>query len=195
MRRHALDTKAELIDMGLRAVPPAIGRHLHVASGARMICALRVRKQGDTPLMVTEAWVPERFAGVVTPTALRKRPLYELLLHAGVKFGRVVQELSAEAADPRHAALLGTSIGAPLIRVTRLVHDDRADPIEYLTAHLTPERSRVLMELGAEDIDTLRTGYVVHDVLPTLRDVQATARDGGTPRRRKRRTSPRERPR
>jgi GntR family transcriptional regulator len=195
MRRHALETEAELIDMGVRTVPPAIGRHLHVPSGASVICALRVRRQGDTPLMVTEAWVPERFAAVVTPAALRKRPLYELLLRAGVKFGRVVQELSAEAADPRRAGLLGTSIGAPLIRVTRLVHDDRGDPIEYLTAHLTPERSRVLMELGAEDIDTLRTGYVVHDVLPTLRDVQATARDRGTPRRRTRGTSARQRAR
>jgi GntR family transcriptional regulator len=189
IRRHTLETEAELIETGRRTVPSTIGRHLHLPSGASAIYALRVRRQGATPLVVTEAWVPERFAAVVTPAALRKRPLYELLLQTGVKFGRVVQELSAEAAAPRQAGLLETAIGAPLIRVTRLVHDDRKDPIEHLTVHLTPERSRVLMELGAEDIDTLRTGYVVHDVLRALRDVPPTARARGAARRRTRGTS------
>jgi GntR family transcriptional regulator len=169
LRRIAVETQVELLEAGKKSAPAAIASLLHLTRGADAVYALRLRKSGDVPLMVTEAWLPDRFVNVATPAALRRLPLFELLLHAGVKFGRVVQEMSAEAADPLRARLLETSIGAPLIRVARLLHDASAQPVQHLTVHMSPERSRILMDIPTEDVDTLGAGYVAHDVLPPLR--------------------------
>jgi GntR family transcriptional regulator len=119
--------------------------------------------------MVTEAWLPMRFSEAVTAAALKKKALFEILLGAGVTFGRANQELSAEAADPATARLLDTAIGAPILRITRVLHDAAGAPVQHLTARLTPERSRVVMDIPASDVDTLSAGYVAHDVSPSLR--------------------------
>jgi GntR family transcriptional regulator len=164
LRKVAMETQVDVVEVGRRRVPPSVAALLKVPSGADGVYALRVRRSGKTPLMVTEAWLPPRFVDVASPSALRRHALYELLLKAGVKFGRVIQELSAEAAEPRRARLLEIDIGAPLIRVVRLLHDADGTPVQHLTVYLSPERSRLVMDISADDVDSLSAGHVMHDV-------------------------------
>jgi GntR family transcriptional regulator len=165
-RKLAQGTKVDVIEGGTRAAPAAVAGRLGISPGDEAIYALRVRRRGDVPLMVVESWLPASFARTITLAALRKHAMYELLLKAGVAFGRVLQELSAETADPIRAQLLRTDIGAPLIRITRLIHDTDATPIQRLTVHLSPERSRIVMDIAADRLDSLDAGYIAHDVAP-----------------------------
>ena len=74
-----------------------------------------------------------------------------------------IQKISAEAADPYRASLLRTPVSAPLIRLTRLLHDRNDRPVQHLKVHVSPDRSRILMDISADQIDTLAAGHVAHD--------------------------------
>jgi GntR family transcriptional regulator len=80
----------------------------------------------------------------------------------GTRFGRVVQEIGAQAADPRQAALLGTEVGGPLLKLVRLIHDVEGRPVQHLTATMPAERGSVLMEIAGDRINTLSAGFMVH---------------------------------
>lgn len=46
----------------------------------------------------------------------------------------------------------------------RIIYDDRQRPVQHLTATMSPERSRVLMEVPPTAIDTLSAGQIMHDL-------------------------------
>ncbi len=117
----------------------------------------------NVPVMMTDAWVPERLGGKITAAVLKKNPLYQVLMAQGVRFGRVVQEITAQAANPAEAKHLGTEIGTPLLRLVRLIHDSESQPVQYLTAVMPPDHGRVLMEITGDQINTLSAGYIVHN--------------------------------
>ncbi|WP_443083213.1 UTRA domain-containing protein [Variovorax sp. PBL-H6] len=70
--------------------------------------------------------MPERFGAKITAAALKSIPFYELLLAHSMVFGRVIQEVNAEAASPQLAQQLETEVGSPLLRVSRLLRTVRA---------------------------------------------------------------------
>lgn len=114
--------------------------------------------------VLSDAWAPLDLLKGVAESALRKNLIYQLLLAQGVVFDRVVQEIGAESADPENAALLNTEVGAPLLRITRLLHDTDARPIQHLTARSSPDRTRMLMDISASSIGALGAGALVYDV-------------------------------
>lgn len=124
----------------------------------------RLRYQDGHPVVLTEAWAPVRLLPRLKDAALRKNLIYHLLSAEGVVFDRVVQEVSAQAADPELAALLKTEAGTPLLRVTRLLHGTDAVPVQHLTAYSTPERSRLIMDISASTIGSLSAGALVFQV-------------------------------
>lgn len=164
LRRTANETDVEVLDVALVEPPAGIAAQLNLSPGVRAMHAARLRKSGDTNLMVTEAWIPEHLARGVTAAKLKRRALYEILLDQGIRFGRVVQEITAVAADPRYARLLRAEVGVPLLRVTRLLYDEGGHPVQHLTAHVSPERSRILMDVSISEVNTLSAGHIFHDV-------------------------------
>ncbi|WP_454724807.1 MULTISPECIES: GntR family transcriptional regulator [Cupriavidus] len=164
LRKTALETDVEVLEVGAAVPPPDIAALLQLPPGERAVHALRLRSMAGTPVMLTDAWVPATLGKRVTAAALRKHALYEILMAQGVKFGRVVQEISAQAADPAFAAWLRTEVGAPLLKLVRLMHDPDARPVQYITVSMSPERSRILMDISADQVNTLSAGRFVHDV-------------------------------
>jgi GntR family transcriptional regulator len=161
--RHTADaTQAKVLLFEDTAPPPAIAGLLGLGDQERAFHVARLRSTPSAPVMLTDAWVPNSLGVHLTPEALEKIPLYKLLMNHGIRFGRVVQEMTAIAAGTEHAAHLQVDLGVPLLKVTRLLHDTEARPIQYLTAIFIPERSRLLMDIGAGDINTLSAGYIVH---------------------------------
>jgi GntR family transcriptional regulator len=74
-----------------------------------------------------------------------------------------VQEITAVPADPVHAKLLAAGVGAPLLRIHRLLYAADKRPVQHLTIYVSPERSRILMDVGIESLDTLAAGQITHD--------------------------------
>jgi GntR family transcriptional regulator len=172
LKHTAQTTRVEVLTVETTPPPPWIGEVLQIAPGERAVHAVRLRSAGTTPLMLTDAWVPETLGAPITASALKKQALYEILMDQGVEFGRVLQQISAEAADPSKATLLKCEVSSPLIRLTRLLHDRAGKPVQHLTVHLTPQRSSILMDISGEAINTLSGGHIVHDA-QSLRSVLA----------------------
>jgi GntR family transcriptional regulator len=113
--------------------------------------------------MVTEAWLPTDLAGTLSSSALRRKPLYELLSTAGVVIDRMQHEITAEIAGPRNARLLNTAIGSALLRVNRLAFVADS-PHHHVSILLSPNRSRVLISQSADELQTGDGLAIAHDV-------------------------------
>ncbi|TFZ02905.1 GntR family transcriptional regulator [Ramlibacter henchirensis] len=163
LRKVAVETEVRVLHTQRVAPFPDIAALLRLAAGEPALHVFRVRSSNGVPIMFTEAWVPGSVGKRITPAAMRKGALYEIMQDLGVQFGRVVQEISAQAASPDVAAHLQVELGAPLIKLVRLMHDRDARPVQHLTALLSPERSRILMDIPGDKINTLDAGRIVHD--------------------------------
>ena len=164
LHKTATETKVEVLSVGIESVPASIAALLKLMPAEPALHALRLRKTGDLTLMVSDAWVPERFGKTVTASRLKRQPLYQLLMSQGVEFGRVIQEVSAVAADPVFARWLDTEIGMPLLKVTRIVYDALREPVQHLTVTMSPEHSRIVTDMSVDTINTLSTGQIVHNM-------------------------------
>lgn len=163
--RQARETEVTVLKVETAPAPPAIAQQLQLQPGEPAVHAVRLRSVQGTPVMVTDAWVPSAIGRHVTEAELKRRPLFEILMEEGIKFGRVIQEMTAVAADPVLADLLQVDFGAPLFRLVRLMHDRRKRPVQFITIHFVGERSRVLMETPAAAVNTMGAGQIVHDVV------------------------------
>jgi GntR family transcriptional regulator len=163
LRKTADETSVHVLGLTNTMPPADVSTSLLLRAGEKATYVSRLRSANNIPLLLTEAWIPEPLGKSITKAALEKNALYELLMNQGIKFGRVIQEIGAEAANPENASLLHTEPGAPLLRLIRLLHDVEAKPVQYLKIYLLPERSRVLMDIEAQSINTLNSGHVVHD--------------------------------
>jgi GntR family transcriptional regulator len=164
LRKTAAETQVQVLRVEQTEAPPDVAALLQLAPGEKAVHALRLRSVGGTPVMLSDAWVPARLGKQVTATSLRKQALYEILLAQGVKFGRVIQEITAELSDPLQAKLMQTDVGVALLKIVRVIHDPEARPVEYITVTMTPERSRMLMDIPGETVNTLSGGHFVHEV-------------------------------
>jgi GntR family transcriptional regulator len=157
-----MTTKVQLVSLETLAPPPWISAVLNIPHDDVAVRAVRLRLSGNVPVMATEAWVPKDIGQGITPAKLKKLAMYEILTAQGVEFGRVVQVVSAESADPVKAELLKCELSTALIRLTRLLHDREGRPIQHLTAHMTPQHSSIVMEIPGDAINTLGAGRIVH---------------------------------
>jgi GntR family transcriptional regulator len=164
LRQAASDTQVQVLLVEQSEPPADVIAMLQLAPGVRAVHALRLRRVGDTPVMLSDAWVPVPLGKKVTAAALRKQALYEILLAQGVKFGRVIQEITADISDPDRARLLHTEVGVPLLKVVRVIHDPEGRPVQYITVTMTPERSRILMDFAGDAVNTLSAGYFMHEI-------------------------------
>ncbi|MDP9968685.1 GntR family transcriptional regulator [Variovorax beijingensis] len=164
LRQTATETVVQVLQVE-QAVPPRdVGLLLQLPAGEKATHALRLRinRKGE-PAMLTEAWVPAHLGRRVTEAALKKKALYEILMAQGVQFGRVVQEISATVGDPKRAGLLRTEVGAPILKLVRLMHDMDERPVQHLTAYMAADRASVLMEIAGASVNTLTAGQIVLD--------------------------------
>jgi GntR family transcriptional regulator len=166
LRQTQFETEADVVELVTRRPPRAIAEALE-ASG-ELLHIVRVRRQRRTgePLIVSDAWLPQELADVLTEPALRRAPLYELLSDAGIVVDRVRHEITAEIAGPRNAHLLDTAIGAALLRVNRLAVVGDA-PHHHVSVLLSPGRSRLLLSQSAEELEMADGLTIAHDVART----------------------------
>ena len=164
LRKTATETDVEVLNVEHAEPPADIARQLDIVAPAKAMHAVRLRSYKSTPVMVTEAWIPTDVGRTITAKELKKRALYEILIGQGVRFGRVVQEITAVAASPFYAKLLQTELAAPLLKLTRLLYDSKQQPVQHLIVHVSPERSRILMDISIEAVNTFAAGAFFHDV-------------------------------
>ena len=156
-------TKVKVLKLSNSRPSAEIASLLELKDNSTAIHAVRLRTIGKLPLAVTDAWIPPDICPEITAKALQAKPMYEIVLGAGVPYGRVIQEFTAIAADPLFAKILGCEVGSPLLRITRLFHRLDGRPVVHFVGHISPERSRILMDIPAEAVNGTSGGLIVHD--------------------------------
>ena len=107
---------------------------LGIEPGALVQRATHVRTHQGVPLGLITTYVPLDIARKVTPEEMAKQPMFELLGKVGVRVAHADQYIGATLASVEAARSLEIELGAPLLRITRTVFDERERPVERVVA-------------------------------------------------------------
>ena len=143
-------TQVNLLEFDYRDPTLDVARALRLDPGERVQWSLRRRLIDGAPFSFLTTCVPENIGRLYTRRDLARRPLLALLELNGLAADHATQDISAELATPEAATALDVAVGAPLISLTRVVHDASGRGIEYLRALYRPDRYTFRMELARE---------------------------------------------
>ena len=160
------DTQVQVLALRTAVPPTPVALQLHLRPGQPAVYTARLRHQGPTPLMLLDAWVPQHLGQGLTPALLAEQPLYALLMAQGLRFSRFIDEVTAVTADPDMARLLVSELGMPILRITRMVYDQHDRPVEHVTVHLNPQRSRLLLNVPTDSSQASLMNRIVHELPP-----------------------------
>mgnify|MGYP003944803685 FL=1 len=96
--------------------------------------ATHVRTHQGVPLGLITTYVPLDIARKVTLEEMAEQPMFELLGKVGVRVAHADQYIGATLASVEAARALEIELGAPLLRITRTVFDERERPVERVVA-------------------------------------------------------------
>ena len=105
-------------------------RVLGIGCGDEIVYLERLRSAGSRPLAILTNVLPVAVAGEITSAQLRRSGLYHLLRAAGTRPRVAEQVIGARGASPQQAATLGLEIGAALLTMRRVTHDDLGRTVE-----------------------------------------------------------------
>jgi GntR family transcriptional regulator len=117
-----------------------------------LVRVVRLRLADREPFGLHDTLIPEAVAercGFTRERLLQDQSLsfYASLEAAGYSIDEGREHLSACAADPQQARLLGLHAGAPLIKVVRLSWSPEGELLEHITALYLPDRYEYVINL------------------------------------------------
>ncbi|MFO1427826.1 MAG: GntR family transcriptional regulator [Steroidobacteraceae bacterium] len=121
---------------------------LDLPPGVRVQQATHVRRLRGVPLGLIRTYVPLEIAARISEAEMARQPMFELLGKAGVEVGEADQYIGATLAGVEAARALGVEVGAPLLRVTRVVFDVQRRPVERVIALYRADAYQYRMRLG-----------------------------------------------
>lgn len=121
---------------------------LDLAPTARVQRASHVRVLHGVPLGYITTFVPLDIAARISVADMARRPMLELLGEAGVDIGEAEQLIGATLAGVEAARALGVEVGAPLLRLVRVVFDSGGRPVERVIALYRADAYQYRMRLG-----------------------------------------------
>lgn len=133
-------TEMRRLDGGTIPAPADVAARLQTDTGKPVFCVRQVRLSKGEPIALITAYVPEAVAGRIADIHTSQTPMLAQIQKAGIAVARADQSITATLADPATASHLGIDVGAPLIRLTRLVFDDAEKPVEWLIALYRADR-------------------------------------------------------
>lgn len=142
-----LKTEVRLLDFEYVPASDEVAQALRCAPGAKVQRAIRLRSLEGAPLSHLTTFVPEAIGRSYDRRDLSRKPLLALLERSGVVVTSAEQTITATLADTRIARLLGVAVGSPLLRITRIVHDQAGRPVEYIRGLYRPDRYQYRMTL------------------------------------------------
>ncbi len=143
-----LATRVKVLECELVPASPAVAEALRIEPGALVQKAQRVRSTREGPLSLITTHVPAALAQGFGRRELAKKPILILLEEAGVRIGGATQTISARLADAHSAQRLEIAVGSALLAVTRLIHDARGRPVQWLHGLYRPDRYEYQMQLS-----------------------------------------------
>ncbi|MCU0758370.1 MAG: GntR family transcriptional regulator [Steroidobacteraceae bacterium] len=144
-----LGAATEVRDLVVAEVPPdeETRAALDLPVSAQVQRAAHVRMLRGVPLGLITTFVPLEVAARVSEAEMASQPMFELLAKAGIEVARADQLIGATLAGVEAARALGVEVGAPLLRLTRVVFDVRGKPVERVVALYRADAYQYHMQL------------------------------------------------
>jgi GntR family transcriptional regulator len=140
LTRMGIETQVQLLDVTFDTASPAITQALELPRGASVQRIVRLRRLAGEPFSYLVTYIPEDVAEGYDDSELASESLIRLLEKAGHRPVEAEQTISATAAEPAVAAVLGVAPGSPLMRIHRIMRDRHGRPVQDITAHYRSDR-------------------------------------------------------
>ncbi len=150
MRRHGRLPRSRLLRRELRPARTDEVRDLRLRDGERVVALVRIRLADDQAIALESVALHERCADVVMQADLEAGSLHEALRAAGFVPTRGRATLTAGAASPDDARLLGVPPGTPLLVERRVIVDHRGRPLESTESRYPADRYALHVDFEVE---------------------------------------------
>ncbi len=107
---------------------------LELAPGVPVQKATHVRLLHEVPLAFITTFVPLDIARRLADEQVPGQPMLALIARAGIRLAAAEQWIGATLAGIETARILGVEVGAPLLKITRIVAEERGRPVERVVA-------------------------------------------------------------
>jgi GntR family transcriptional regulator len=140
-------TTVNVIEVATETATATVASALHLAPGARVVRAVRVRCLDGEPLGHVVSYVSEELADVITQKSLVRAPILRLLDDAGYHAKHAEQTIGATLADRALSEALDIEARSALLRITRTVYDKQDVPFLLTFAHYRSDRFHIRLDL------------------------------------------------
>ncbi len=145
-------TKVEVVEFGRAQPPPDVADIFGLSPGDKLQRAVRVRYRDEAPYLHLTTFVSERLSNRIKRADLERTALFELIRLSGEVVAGGHQIVTATLAAPPVAQRLNVKIGAPLLRIIRVLSDSKNRPIEHLDMLCSPERYHLSLVLERDQL-------------------------------------------
>ena len=132
-----------VLEFGFEPAAPEIAKALGLPADAEVLRVARLNLADGEPFALVTVWLPETLGAHVSRADVERATFYDLLPLHGVETGRIVQTITATAADRVEARRLGGRTGDPLLACRRVTYD-RSGAAVMVSEHRYPARSTAL---------------------------------------------------
>jgi GntR family transcriptional regulator len=129
---------AKLISFDYVVPPPFVRSAMQCRDGETVQMSVRTRSYKSTPFLHLTVYTVAEIGRMYTKEQLKTEALLSLL-RRNVEVSSAEQIISATLASPEVADLLQVEIGAPLIKVTFVISDERGKVVEYVISLARPD--------------------------------------------------------
>lgn len=157
LKRMGLETEVNLLDVSLIKPDRDIADTLELDSQEKVQRIVRLRKLEGEPFSYLVTHIPEKVSIGYDDADLTSQSLIALLEKAGHKPRAAQQTITATAAEPAVASVLGIAVGAPLLRIHRIMRNADGQPVQDITANYRSDRFQYQMNLTRADDETWAT--------------------------------------
>lgn len=126
-----LRPSAVVIESGMQTASAEASAALGIAAGSPIFHVLRLRLADGQPLMIERTSFAPSLVTMLTAMDLTKVSIYAALAEKGIVFTSARHQIGAIACPKLDAPHLGTSPGAPLLRVRRVAFSASGEALEW----------------------------------------------------------------
>jgi GntR family transcriptional regulator len=150
--RLGATTDVRVIEFGHEVPPPEVRDVFGLEETQTLQRAVRVRLQNGEPFLHLTTFVADRVSATFGRADMERAPLFELIHRAGVQLHSGHQTVSATLAAPLVSQRLNLKIGAPLLRIIRVLNDTAGNAVEHLEVLASPEMFQLRFSLEPVDL-------------------------------------------
>ena len=130
-----------VLEFAFEAAPPDVAKTLDLPADGEVLRVTRLNLADGEPFAVVTVWVAATLGAQLSRADVERSTFYDLLPLQGVEPGRVVQTITAVAAEQPTARRLGVPVGSPLLACRRVTYDRHGHAVivaeHRYAAHLT----------------------------------------------------------